>query len=92
MKLETDMKKALTFLSAAVLLCSASVAMAESANFKSLFNNNADNVKFYACEQGDSLKNACSSLYKQSYFVFKKNVTAIVSYGECEKKSKIDGK
>ncbi len=88
MKLETDMKKALTFLSAAVLLCSASVAMAESANFKSLFNNNADNVKFYACEQGDSLKNACSSLYKQSYFVFKKNGTVIVSYGEGEKKAK----
>ena len=62
--------------------------MAESANFKSLFNNNADNVKFYACEQGDSLKNACSSLYKQSYFVFKKNGTAIVSYGEGEKKAK----
>ena len=47
------MKKALTFLSAAVLVCSASAAMAEKADFKALFNSNVDKVKFYACEQGD---------------------------------------
>ncbi|MBR5050049.1 MAG: hypothetical protein IKX75_01780, partial [Desulfovibrio sp.] len=81
------MKKALTFLSAAVLVCSASAAMAEKADFKALFNSNVDKVKFYACEQGDSFESACSSLFKKSYLVFKKNGTAIVCFGECEKKA-----
>ena len=81
------MKRALTFLSAAVLLCSTCPAMAGSADFKSLFTSNADKVKFYACEQGDSFESACSSLFKKSYLIFKKNGSAIVCFGEGEKKA-----
>ncbi|MBO4295609.1 MAG: hypothetical protein J5863_02495 [Desulfovibrio sp.] len=81
------MKKSLAFLSAAILIGSVATAMAGSADFKSLFKSNADNVKFYACEQGNSFESACSSLYKKSYLVFKKNGTAIVCFGEGEKKA-----
>ena len=79
------MKNSLACLCAAVLLCPASAAMAQAAGFQALFSGGAASVTFYACEQGDSFESACSSLYKTSYLVFKKNGKATVCYGEGEK-------
>lgn len=85
------MKQALTFLSAAlavaILLCPEAATAGGSADFEALFKSNADKAKFYVCEQGDSFESACSSLYKKSYLIFKKNGTAIVCFGEGEKKA-----